>query len=290
MRLHLIDGTYELFRCYFGAPRATAPDGTEVGAIRGLLATLNALLSDPDTTHVGIAFDHVIESFRNDLFTGYKTGEGLPEDLTAQFPLAEEAAHALGLTVWPMVEFEADDALASAAMRFHEHPDVTQVLLCTPDKDLAQCVRGERVVMHDRRKKVSLDERGVEEKYGVPPASIPDLLALVGDDADGIPGLPGWGMKSAAVVLQRYRHLEAIPDDDKHWDVKVRGAANLAASLREQRNNAVLYRTLATLRSDAPVSESLDEIRWHGARRNELEALCHRVGERGLLERIGRWR
>jgi len=290
MRLHLVDGTFELFRAHFGAPGSVTSDGREVGATRGFMRSLLALLKEPGVTHVGVAFDHVIESFRNQLFAGYKTSEGLPPELLAQFPLAERAAHALGVVVWPMVEFEADDALATAAERWGEAPGVEQVVICSPDKDLAQCVRGSRVVSFDRIRKVETDEAGVVAKFGVPPAAIPDLLALVGDEADGIPGVPRWGSKSAAAVLARYGRLEDIPDHEGEWDVKVRGAAALAAQLREHRTAAMLYRTLATLRRDVPLPESLDDLRWRGADRAALEALSADVGERGVLERVERWR
>jgi 5'-3' exonuclease len=287
MIVHLVDGTYELFRAHFGAPPARAPDGREVGATRGLVRSLAALLREPGVTHVAVAFDHVVESFRNDLFPGYKTSEGVPDELLGQFPLAEEAARALGLVVWPMVEFEADDALATAAARFAAHPGVEQVLVCTPDKDLAQCVRGTRVVGFDRMRRRLLHEDGVREKFGVGPASIPDWLALVGDTADGIPGLPRWGEKSAAAVLARWERLEAIPDDPARWEVPVRGAAALAGSLRAGREEAVLYRTLATLRTDVPLAESLEDLRWRGPRDAALAALEAAVGEKGLAARLG---
>jgi len=286
----LIDGTYELFRCFYGAPRALAPDGSEVGATRGLLATLLRLLREDGVTHVGVAFDRAIESFRNDLFDGYKTGAGIDPDLWRQAPLAERAARALGLTVWPMVEFEADDAMASAAARYAALKPVEQVVLATPDKDLAQCVRGDRVVLWDRRRQRTIDEDGVIQNWGVTPASIPDYLALVGDTADGIPGIRGWGARSSAAVLRRYRHLEAIPDDAADWDVPVRAAVALAERLREERGTAILYRTLATLREDVPLDESLDELRWLGAGREELASLCEEIGAPAVLERVGRWR
>jgi 5'-3' exonuclease len=290
MQVHLIDGTYELFRAYYGAPGATAPDGREVGAARGLLRSLAALLREPGTTHVAVAFDHVIESFRNDLFAGYKTGEGIDPDLRAQFGLAEEVAEALGLVVWPMVEFEADDAIATAAARFARSRRVERVVLASPDKDLAQCVSGERVVLLDRMRDRVIDEAGVIDKWGVAPASIPDLLALMGDPADGIPGIPRWGAKSCAAVLGVYRHLERIPDDPDSWSVKVRGAAGLAASLAERRESALLYKRLATLRTDVPLAEKLDDLAWRGARHDALEAVCEALGDRRTLERIERWR
>jgi len=289
VNLHLVDGTYELFRAHFGAPAATGPDGSEVGATRGLLRSLRALLREEGVTHVAVAFDHVVESFRNRLFPGYKTAEGVPPELLAQFPLAEEAARALGLTVWPMVEFEADDALASAAARFAGAPGVERVLLCTPDKDLAQCVRGDRVVGFDRLRRRLLDEAGVREKFGVGPASIPDWLALVGDTADGIPGVARWGEKSASAVLARYGHLEAIPDAESDWElpVPVRGAARLAESLRRSREAAVLYRTLATVRTDVPLEEGLDDLRWRGLRPELLAPLGDRLGWTDAVKRLG---
>jgi 5'-3' exonuclease len=290
MRLHLVDGTFELFRAHFGAPGAIAPDGREVGATRGLLRSLYALLREDGVTHVAVAFDHVIESFRNRLYAGYKTAEGLPPELLAQFPLAEAAAQALGVVTWPMVEFEADDALATAAARWHDDPAVDQVVICSPDKDLAQCVVGTRVVTYDRIRRTQVDEAGVEAKFGVAPSSIPDLLALVGDDADGIPGVPRWGSKSAATVLKRYGTLEQIPDDPSAWDVPVRGAAALATQLREHRELAVLYRTLATLRRDVPLDESLDDLRWRGADRAALTSLGATLGDAGFVERMKHWR
>ena len=286
MRVHLVDGTYELFRAYFGAPKAKDPHGREVGAVRGLIRMWLSWIERAGITHVGFAFDHVIESFRNDLFAGYKTSLGVPADLMAQFELAERAAYAIGGLVWPMVAFEADDALATAAARFAVLPEVEQVRVCTPDKDLAQVV-GSKVVGLDRFKDVVLDEAGVVAKFGVAPESIPDFLALVGDDADGIPGIPRWGQKSAGLVLARWRHLEAIPTDPLRWDVPVRGAPALAATLNEQRSDAILYRTLATLRTDAPVTESLADLEWRGARKAELETLCDELGDR---PRPTRWR
>jgi 5'-3' exonuclease len=289
-RVHLVDGTYELFRAYFGAPKATTRDGREVGATRGILRSLFALLREPGVSHVACSFDHVIESFRNDLFDGYKTSEGVPEDLLAQFSLAEHAAHALGIVVWPMVEFEADDAIAAAAHRWRDAPGVEQIVLCTPDKDMAQCVSGTRVVCLDRLRRRTLDEAGVIDKFGVPPASIPDWLALVGDSADGYPGVPRWGSKSAAAVLAMYRHLEQIPDRESEWRVAVRGAAALAATLREHRDDAYLYRRLATLRVDVPLAEEIDDLRWRGARREELTTLCRDIEDEGFLERVSIWR
>jgi len=290
MRVHLVDGTFELFRSYFGAPKALAPDGVEVGATRGIVRSLLSLLHEDGVTHVAIAFDHVIESFRNDLFDGYKTSDGVPADLMAQFPLAERAAQALGLVVWPMVEFEADDAVATAAARADAAPHVEQVVICSPDKDFAQCVRGTRVVCVDRMRRRVLDEPGVLEKFGVAPASIPDWLALVGDDADGYPGVPRWGSRSAAALLAHYGHLEAIPDEESQWKVAVRGAAGLALSLREHREEVLLYRRLATLRTDVPLAEETEALEWRGALRPALVALGREIGDEEILERVHRWR
>ncbi len=290
MRLHLVDGTYELFRAYFGAPRALGPSGQEVGATRGLIRSLWSLLREDGVTHVACAFDHVIESFRNRLFEGYKTADGVPADLMEQFPLAERAARALGIVVWPMVEFEADDALATAAARWSGAPGVEQVLICSPDKDLAQCVTARRVVCFDRMRRRLFDEDGVVAKFGVAPASIPDWLALVGDSADGIPGVPRWGPKSASALLARYGRIDAIPSDEGKWDVPVRGAAALAQSLRDHAAEAGLYRALATLRVDVPLEEAVDDLRWRGALRPELTDLCSDLGDAGFAERVGRWR
>ena len=286
VRVHLVDGTYELFRAHFGAPPAAAPDGRAAGATLGLMRTLLALLADPGVTHVACAFDHVIESFRNELFPGYKTSDGVPPELLVQFPLAERMAAALGVVVWPMVEFEADDALAAAAARFSETDGVEQVVICSPDKDLAQCVRGTKVVMLDRRRRLLMDEEGVKAKFGVPPRSMPDWLALVGDSADGYPGLPRWGEKSAAALLAHYGHLEDIPAQEREWAVAVRGAAALGQSLRERREDAYLYRTLARLRTDVPLEEGLEDLRWRGARRLALEGICQDLGEQEAAARM----
>lgn len=262
MRVHLVDGTYELFRHYFAVPTALDERGVNVGAVRGVLGSLRGLVAG-GATHVGVATDHVIESFRNELWPGYKTADGVPPDLLAQFPLLEDALRDAGFVVWPMVEFEADDALAAAAAAAARDPRVQQVVICTPDKDLAQCVRGSRVVQLNRRTRVVFDEAGVVAKFGVPPDSIPDYLALVGDAADGYPGLKGWGAKSTATVLARYGHIEQIPDDGAHWDVRVTGAARLAATLTAEREQAHLFRTLATLRSDMALFDSVDDLLHH---------------------------
>ena len=263
MDVHLIDGTYELFRHFYAVPSARDADGREVGAVRGVLTSLLGLMKVRDT-HIGVATDHVIESFRNRLWRGYKTGAGIDPALLSQFGLLEEALTALGVTVWPMVEFEADDALAAAAEAAARDARVERVFVCTPDKDLAQVVRGTRVVQMDRRARTVRDEAGVVAKFGVPPASIPDYLALVGDTADGYPGLEGWGEKSAAAVLARFGHLEDIPDDWHTWKVNASRPAALAATLAKDRERAFLFRDLATLRTDIPVFDSVDALRWQG--------------------------
>ena len=263
MNIFLVDGTYELFRHFFAVPSATDRDGYEIGAVRGVVGSVLSMLED-DVTHIGVATDHVIESFRNDLWSGYKSGVGIDAALLGQFGRLEEALEALGVMVWPMQELEADDGLASAAAHASDDPRVEQIFVCTPDKDLSQCVSGRRVVQFDRRAGLIRDADGVLAKFGVPPASIPDYLALVGDAADGFPGLAGWGAKSAALVLGRYRHLEAIPDDSTVWEVKVRGAARLAKELVSKRALAERFRELATLRTSARLFESVDELYWRG--------------------------
>ena len=288
MKIHLVDGTYELFRAHYSPrPGRSTPDGKDIKATHGLAQSLIALLNQPDVSHVGIAFDSVIRSFRNDLFDGYKTGDGVEPDLLAQFPLAEQMASALGLTVWPMEEFEADDALATAASRFANSEEVDQVLMCSPDKDLAQMVSGQRVVALDRRKGEVMDEAGVIEKFGVPPASIPDYLALVGDSADGIPGIPRWGARTTATVLTRYGCIGAIPLDANDWDVQIRGASALAAGLAERMQDALLYRQLATLRLDVPLSETdPDRLRWAGVQQPDFAEFCQQLGLESLLTRL----
>jgi 5'-3' exonuclease len=291
MKLHLVDGTYELFRNHFGAPPRQAPDGRPVGATLGLLRSLYALLSSPGVTHIAVAFDHIIESFRNELYAGYKSSAGVDPDLLAQFPLAERAVAALGAVVWPMIELEADDALASAVARFGKSKAVEQIVICSPDKDLAQLVSADRVVCLDRRRELIIDQKVVQEKYGVLPESIPDWLGLVGDSADGFPGVPGWGAKSASAVLARYTHLESIPREAAAWDVpSVSGgrAASLAAALTSHAEEAELYRRLATLRKDAPLPEKLQDLQWRGAR-PELRALCHALGDDKFPTRVERW-
>ena len=264
MQIHLIDGTYELFRHFFAVPSARDNDGREVGAVRGVVASILGMINRGGATHVGVATDQVIESFRNRLWPGYKTGAGIDPDLLSQFPLFEEAVSALGVTLWPMVEFEADDALAAAAMEAEKDSRVEKVLICTPDKDLAQCVRGSRVVQLIRRTNVEMDEAAVVKKFGVTPASIPDYLALVGDSSDGYPGLPGWGPKSSAAVLAKFQRLELIPDDWRAWRVNANNAAALSLTLERDRELAFLFRDLATLRTGIPVFESVDQLEWKG--------------------------
>lgn len=283
-QLHLVDATYELFRAFFAQPSRQAPDGREVGAIRGLLSTL--ILLTRDATHLGCATDHVVESFRNNLYPGYKTGAGIAPELSSQFHLAEDAMRALGLVVWPMVDFEADDALATAATQFRA--SAAQVLLASPDKDLAQCVDGTHVVMLDRKNNTTMDADGVRTKFGVLPSSIPDYLALVGDSADGYPGLPGWGAKSAAAVLSVYGTIENIPLDAASWTVKVRGADKLAQTLTAQKSDALLFKTLATLRTDVPLTETFSDLEWRGAK-PELRTFCESLGMPDLVKRVTRW-
>lgn len=286
VEIHLIDGTFELFRAYFAVPKTRSASDLEVGAARGLLRGFAALLASGGVTHVACAFDHVIESFRNDLFAGYKTGDGIDPDLFSQFGLAERVTRALGIVTWPMIEFEADDAIATACHRFAQDPQVTRVVIASPDKDLAQCLVEPKAVCWDRIRNTWLDAAGALTKFGVGPASIPDYLALVGDTADGIPGIPRWGAKSAATVLAEYHHLESIPSEAREWRIKVRGADVLAQNLAAQREAALLYRQLATLRRDAPLAESLEDLRWRGAPEAELAALCEELGETGVLERL----
>ncbi|MGD8276780.1 MAG: 5'-3' exonuclease H3TH domain-containing protein [Gemmatimonadota bacterium] len=284
MRIHLIDGTFELFRHFYSPAPDGGPEPTR--AVRGVASSLLGML-EAGATHMAVATDHVVESFRNELWPGYKTGEGIDPVLFAQFRPLEDALTALGIVVWPMVEFEADDALAAGAALADADPRVTQVLICTPDKDLSQCVKGRRVVQLDRRTLEIRDEDGVSAKFGVGPASIPDYLALVGDSADGFPGLPGWGAKSTAAVLHRYGSIEAIPRSAGDWDVPVRGAGRLAAVLEEHRELALLFRRLARLRTDAPVSGSTDALEWRGPR-EDAETWARRLAAPGLAERAKR--
>ncbi len=286
--VHLIDGTYELFRAHFGAPPRQTPQGWEIGAVHGLVSSTIRLLDEPGVTHVGAAFDTVIESFRNDMYLGYKTGEGTPPELHAQFPVAERALEALGVTVWSMIEQEADDGLAAAAMKYAS--DVERVVILSPDKDMAQLYGHPRIIGFDRRNELFIDADAVRRKFGVDPNSIPDYLALVGDTADGIPGLPGWGAKSSAAVLARYGHLEQIPASEADWDVTVRGAGKLAETLRTSMDAALLFRDLATLRTDADIPQTLDDLEWRGADRQAFEAICDELGFGGIRSRPSRWR
>jgi 5'-3' exonuclease len=284
MDVHLIDGTYELFRHFFAVPAAADMNGQEVGAVRGVLTSVLSMI-ERGATHIGVATDHVVESFRNALYPGYKTSEGVAPELLSQFPVLEEALVAMGVVVWPMVHYEADDALASAAAKAAMDDEVKQVFICTPDKDLSQCVVGTRVVQLDRRRDILLDEAGVVAKFGVRPHSIPDYLAAVGDSADGFPGLPGWGVKAAALVLSQYPHLEDIPKDWRAWRPSIKKARLLSESLFNAWNDALLFRTLATLRLDVPVFEEVDDLRWQGPRPN-FEEHCRRMKAPDLLRRV----
>ncbi len=264
MIVHLIDGTYELFRHFFAVPPARDSNGVEVAAVRGVIGSLRGMLNSGVATHLGVATDHVIESFRNELYPGYKTGEGIDANLFSQFPLLEEALEAFGVMVWPMVEYEADDALAAAAVKAAADPRVTQVRICTPDKDLSQCVSGTRIVQEDRLRRTTRDQAGVIAKFGVPPASIPDYLALVGDSSDGYPGLTGWGAKSAAAVLAKYHHIEQIPADWRSWGVHCARPGALSITFEKDRALAMLFRDLATLRTNITLFDSVDQLEWHG--------------------------
>jgi 5'-3' exonuclease len=283
MKVHLVDGTYELFRHFFAVPAAMDANGQDVGAVRGVLGTVLSMI-ERGATHIGVATDHVVESFRNDLYAGYKTSEGVPPPLLAQFPILETALLSMGVVVWPMVEFEADDALASAAAKAAADPTVHQVVICTPDKDLGQCIVGARVVQLDRRRGIVRDEAGVVEKFGVVPESIADYLALVGDSADGYPGVSGWGPKATALTLSRYLHLEAIPKNWQEWHPSIRKARTLAATLFDAWNDVLLYRTLATLRLDAPTFDTVDALRWTGPGR-DFEDCCRRLQSLDLFAR-----
>ncbi len=290
MRLHLLDGTYELFRAHFAPNRDSVPgaDGMELKATLGIMMSTLSLLREPGVTHLAASFDTVIESFRNEMFAGYKTSAGMEPELLAQFPLAEEAIRAIGVVVWGNIEHEADDAIATAAIRWVE--DVDQVVIATPDKDLCQLVIGDRIVTYNRREQKILDEAAVVEKFGVHPESIPDYLALVGDTADGVPGLPGWGAKSASTVLFRYPRLELIPASAGDWEVTVRSADKLAATLRDHQEEVFLFRELTTLRLDVPITESLEDLEWQGVPRETFEGFCSRVGLDPDAIRVDRWR
>jgi len=291
LQVHLLDATYELFRAHFAPrPQRLDPVGRPVSATIGVLENALYLLREDRVTHLGCASDHIIESWRNKRWPGYKTGAGVGPELSSQFALAEEALRALGVVVWPMVEWEADDALGTAAARWADEPSVERVVIMTPDKDMAQCVREDgKVVMYDRRQQKLIDADGVRARFGVSPESIPDFLALVGDSADGYPGIPGWGKVSAATVLTRYPHLEGIPERAAAWDVSLRSAPALAASLRDHRDEAFLFRELATLVTDVPLPETLDDLRWRGAHRQEFGAMAERLGAPQLIDRVHLW-
>jgi 5'-3' exonuclease len=289
MRLHLVDATFELFRAYYSRPPENGPDGRPVNAVRGLIESMLSLLREDDLTHIAAATDHVIESWRNDVYPTYKSSVGMDPQLLAQFGDAERALRALGITTWAMVEDEADDAIATGVARMGADPRVEQVVICSVDKDLAQCVDGDRVVLRDRMRTITYDEDGVVAKFGVHPESIPDYLALVGDSSDGYPGLPGWGSKSAAAVLARFPHLEAIPASPLDWDLPLRNASRLAATLQQQRADAFLYRRLATLNRDAAISGDLDSLAWLGVPQEPFLALCDELGFNRIRERIHRW-
>ncbi|MBI5933220.1 MAG: flap endonuclease [Chloroflexi bacterium] len=289
MKLHLVDGTYELFRAHFGAPPKKSASGQEVGATLGLVRSMMLLLSDPEVTHVAVAFDHVIESFRNKMYKGYKSSAGVDSVILNQFALAEKAVSALGLAVWPMVKFEADDAIATAVVKFKKSRSVEQIVICSVDKDLTQMVDGDRVVCWDRRREIVLNETGVTEKFGVSPKSMPDFLALVGDSADGYPGIQGWGEKSTATVLAKYKHIEAIPSDPSKLGLGLGRATTLLENLQTNYKNALLFRELSTLRTDVPLKETLADLKWQGAY-PRFKKLCAELGEERILERVRKWR
>jgi len=290
MKLHLVDATFELFRAFYSRPPRRAPDGRPVNAVQGLIDSMLSLLREDDLSHIGAATDYVIESWRNDVFGGYKSSAGIDRVLLAQFRDAERALDALGITVWPMVEDEADDGIATAVERFGADPRLEQIVVCSVDKDLAQLVDGERIVLRDRMRRVTYDEDGVVAKFGVKPASIPDYLALVGDSSDGYPGLPGWGAKSAAAVLAKFGHLDAIPESVLDWQLDIRNASRLAATLADQRSAAHLYRTLATLKRDSALgTSSIDDLEWRGVPRAAFVALCEELGFDTVRERVHRW-
>lgn len=289
MKIHLVDGTYELFRSHFGAPPKKAPNGQEVGATLGLVRSLMLLLSDPEVTHVAVAFDHVIESFRNKMYAGYKSSVGIDPVILNQFPLAEAAVKALGLVTWPMVKFEADDAIAAAVAKFKKIKSVEQIVICSVDKDLTQMVERDKVVCWDRRREIVLDEKGVIEKFGVSPESIPDFLALVGDSADGYPGIQGWGEKSTATVLAKYKHIESIPSDPNKLGLGLGRATTLLENLKNNYKDALLFRELSTLRTDVPIKESLADLKWQGAT-SKLKKVCLELGDTRIPERVTKWK
>jgi 5'-3' exonuclease len=289
MKIHLVDGTYELFRAHFGAPPKKAINGLEVGATLGVLRSLLMMLKTPGVTHVAVAFDHVIESFRNKMYAGYKTSEGVEQILLDQFPVVEKAVAALGVPVWPMVKYEADDAIATATARFKKEKSVEQVVICSVDKDLTQMVDGKKVVCWDRRREIILDEKGVVEKFGVKPESIPDYLALVGDSADGYPGIKGWGAASSSTVLAKFKHIESIPKDPKKIPLGLGRATTLVENLQGDYKNALLFRELSTLRLDVPLKEKLDDLKWRGAY-TRFKKICLELREERIAERVPLWR
>ena len=289
MKIHLVDGTYELFRAHFGAPPKKAPDGMEIGATLGLVRSMMLLLSDPEVTHVAVAFDHVIESFRNKLYPDYKSSEGVDPVILNQFALAEKMVSALGLVIWPQTKFEADDAIATAVVKFKKSKSVEQIVICSVDKDLTQMVDGKRVICWDRRREITLDDKGVIEKFGVSPRSIPDYLALVGDSADGYPGVQGWGAKSTATVLAKFKHIEDIPNDPKKIPLSLGRATTLLENLQANYDDALLFRELSTLRQDVPLKESLSDLKWQGAY-PRLKKLCKELGDERIPERVTKWR
>jgi 5'-3' exonuclease len=289
MKIHLVDGTYELFRAHFGAPPKKASDGMEVGATLGLVRSMMLLLSDPEVTHVAVAFDHVIESFRNKMYMGYKSSEGVDPVILNQFPVAEKLVSALGMVIWPQVKFEADDAIATAVAKFKKVKSVEQIVICSVDKDLTQLVDGDRVICWDRRREIMLNAQGVTEKFGVGPESIPDYLALVGDAADGFPGVKGWGATSTAAVLSRFKHIESIPKDPNQLGLGLGRATTLVENLRQNYQEALLFRELSTLRTDVPLKENLADLKWQGVY-PRLKKLCHELGDERIPERITKWR
>jgi 5'-3' exonuclease len=289
MKIHLIDGTYELFRAHFGQPPRVASDGMPVSAVRGLIQTILSLIKTGNVTHIAVAFDSEVPSFRNEIFPSYKDGSSTPEDLKLQFPLAERAVEALGIVCWPMLEYEADDILASAAVQFSEDSRVDQIVVCSPDKDLCQVVKGNEIVCLLRKNNIVLNEIEVENKYGFRPTSIPDYLALVGDVADGIPGIPRWGAKSTSAIIGRYINIDMIPNDYRLWDVSVRGAASLSESLEKSRDKAALFKNLATLVKDISIIESIDDLEWLGADPVLFPKLCNELGINNLINNCHKW-
>ncbi len=288
MKIHLVDGTYELFRAHFGAPPKKSASGQEIGATLGLVRSMMLLLSDPEVTHVAVAFDHVIESFRNKMYAGYKSSEGVDPIILNQFQLVEKMVSALGLVTWPMTKFEADDAIATAVEKFKRNKSVEQIVICSVDKDLAQMAEGDRVICWDRRREIILNEKGVVEKFGVSPESIPDYLALVGDSADGYPGIQGWGAKSTAAVLAKFKHIESIPEDPKKLPLGLGRATTLVENLQANYEEALLFRELSTLSKNVPLKETLNDLKWQGAHLR-LKKLCKELGDERISERVTRW-